>query len=107
MVTDASTWNVTLLSTGVIWNTGTAAGACAPARVVKRPNTARHKTPTCQPTARFAECMSRLTFDNSPDARSVGGHAVLTGVGNVPAMAQRLHAHSILSDSPVHNCMVS
>src|SRR5215510_446967 len=70
MVTDASTWNVILLSTGVIWNTGTPAGACAPAGVVKRPNAARHKTPTCQPIACFAECMLRLTFGNSPDAKN-------------------------------------
>src|SRR5215471_11982963 len=70
MVTDASTWNVILLSTGVIWNTGTSADACAPTSVVKRPNAARHKIPTCQPTAYFADCTSCLILAISPGTKN-------------------------------------
>src|SRR5215510_3786669 len=66
MVTDASTWNVILLSTGVIWNTGTPVGACAPAGVVKRPNAERQKVTTCTPTACFAECMACLPCGTIP-----------------------------------------
>src|SRR4029434_5421118 len=59
MVTDAFTENVIVLSPGVIWNTGTAAGACAPAGVVKRPHAARQMITTCTPTAVFGDCMAR------------------------------------------------
>src|SRR4030095_14061241 len=60
MVTEAFTWNVIVLSPGVTWNTGTAAGAWAPAEVVIRATMARHKIPTGTPTTCFAECMVRL-----------------------------------------------
>src|SRR5262245_8521997 len=60
MATDADTWNLIVLSTGVILNTGTAAGACAPTGVVKRLNAARQTITTGKPTAVFAECMACL-----------------------------------------------
>src|SRR5262245_40200160 len=64
MVTEAFTWNVTVLSPGVTWNTGTAAGAWAPAGVVNRPHAARHKRPTDTPTTCLAECIARLPYGN-------------------------------------------
>src|SRR5215471_9066660 len=66
MVTDAFTWNVIVLSPGVTWNTGTAAGACAPAEVVQRPHAARHKITTDKLTAGFVECMARLLCGTLP-----------------------------------------
>src|SRR5215510_6866015 len=60
MATDADTWNLIVLSTGVIVNTGTAAGACAPAGVIQRPHAARQTITTGTPTTCFAECMVHL-----------------------------------------------
>jgi hypothetical protein len=78
MVTDAFTWNVIVLSPGVIWNTGTAGGACAPTGGVHRPHAARHTSTTWTRTACFAACMACLTGGNPPWRRE--WFAVVLGV---------------------------
>jgi hypothetical protein len=67
MVTVPDTWNVIVLSPGVILNTGTAAGAWAPVDGVKRLHAARQKITTCTPAACVAEGMARLPCGTLPE----------------------------------------